>query len=82
MPDYYRREVSNAKGQKIVIEVWDIIRAWDLSAPSAFALKYLLRAGKKAEETELKDINKAIDCLRRERLEIASRRLEKEGERK
>lgn len=46
-----------------VDDVWD---AFDMRPRLAAAFKYLVRAGKKPNETYAKDLSKAIDYIRRE----------------
>lgn len=43
----------------------DIADAFDLDPASAWALKYLLRAGRKPNEPAAKDLTKALECIQR-----------------
>jgi hypothetical protein len=56
-PDHYQ---TNS------IDVIDVCKILDLNFNKGNILKYISRAGKKQNETELKDLNKALDYLQRE----------------
>ena len=56
-PEHYR------KGRKI--EPFAVMRDWDLPPLVSHALKYMSRLGRKGDYLE--DLNKAINCLVRER---------------
>ena len=47
-------------------DVIDFNTKYDLNFNLGSAVKYIARAGKKANESKEKDLNKAIDCIKRE----------------
>jgi hypothetical protein len=70
-PSYYTTGNSDTPKSE-VYEPLKIIRAYNLNFARGNALKYILRAGKKQDgsesilETEIKDLRKAIEYLKRE----------------
>jgi hypothetical protein len=69
-PNYYSITVKG-----VSFDVIDIAQALSLPFEVANALKYQVRAGKKSNESELKDLRKAVENLNR-RIQF----LEKEGD--
>lgn len=47
-------------------DVLDFIQAYELNFSKGNVIKYLCRAGKKAGNEEIQDLNKALDYLKRE----------------
>jgi len=47
-------------------DVIDFNTKYDLNFNLGSAVKYIARAGKKSNESKEKDLNKAIDCIKRE----------------
>lgn len=58
-PDYYW-------GKSKKFQVFDVAEEFTLNFNKGNALKYLLRAGKKPNEPELKDLKKCLNCIQRE----------------
>ena len=56
-PDYY---------QFHQYDVFDIAAYFGLAFPLGNALKYLLRAGKKDQDKDIEDLQKAMRCIQRE----------------
>jgi len=54
-PDHYKTKRG--------FDVFDVADAYNLSHRTAVALKYICRAGKKENNSEIDDYKKAIDCL-------------------
>lgn len=48
------------------VQVIDVIDAWNLNFNRGCVIKYILRAGSKPGEEELKDLRKALDYLNHE----------------
>lgn len=48
------------------IETWDFIADKKLNYDRGAAVKYIVRAGKKKKDEEIKDLNKAINYLKHE----------------
>lgn len=46
-------------------EVIDVIEDWGLDMHSGNAIKYIARAGRKSEDTEIQDLEKAVFYLNR-----------------
>lgn len=61
VPAYYRPRRPLAPDA----DPLDIAAAFDLDPASAWALKYLLRAGRKPGEPGAKDLTKALECIQR-----------------
>lgn len=51
---------SHYGGKENVYETINVIEAWQLDFPIGNAVKYLSRAGKKDNNTEIQDLKKAI----------------------
>lgn len=48
------------------IDVIDICKLYNLNFNKGNIIKYVCRAGKKENESELKDLNKSLDYIQRE----------------
>lgn len=57
-------EQSNHYGERP--DVIDFNKKYDLNFNLGSSVKYIARAGKKSNESKEKDLNKAIDCIKRE----------------
>lgn len=57
-PSYYKSRDGK--------DIFDIAHEWGLDMEKATAVKYIKRAGHKDPTKEIEDIEKAIQCLRRE----------------
>jgi hypothetical protein len=72
VPDYYRLKVRTLEGHVVELDIVDILAA-AAARPAGigshpfvvFALKYLLRAGRKPGEPAIKDLYKAMEWLQR-----------------
>jgi hypothetical protein len=60
IPPYYRYAASTPPR-----DVFDIAYAYQLDAQQTMALKYVIRAGRKAGVSKADDLAKAVACLRR-----------------
>lgn len=58
-PDYYKGKSG--------CDVFDVAMDFNLNALSMNALKYIVRAGRKDPTKTVEDLNKAIECLEREK---------------
>ena len=61
-PDYYRRTIKGVE-----VDVYDIAYAYGLPPCLMNALKYILRAGHKQNESVIKDLDKACESIEREK---------------
>lgn len=59
-------DIINPKYYKGKVEVIDAIEAWGLNFHRGNAIKYIARAGKKNNETEIEDLEKAVWYINRE----------------
>lgn len=62
-PDYYKGKSGR--------DVFDVAMDFNLNALSMNALKYIVRAGRKDPTKTIEDLNKAIECLEREKQFVA-----------
>jgi hypothetical protein len=58
--------ITNPKHYDMHPRPIDAIHGWGLSYLKGCAVKYIARAGKKEGNTEVQDLEKAIQCLRME----------------
>lgn len=69
-PKYYELKVVNDNGS-LVFDVFDLINAIEekqrTSCQVASALKYIIRLKEETLEKRLNDLDKAIECLKREK---------------
>jgi hypothetical protein len=62
----YQRKLTNPKGSDIVIDVYDVLHAFDVSNPAtAHAIKKLLCTGTRGVKDWETDLQEAIDSLER-----------------
>jgi hypothetical protein len=62
----YQRKLTNPKGSDIVIDVYDVLNAFDVSNPAtAHAIKKLLCTGTRGAKDWETDLQEAIDSLER-----------------
>jgi hypothetical protein len=62
----YQRKLTNPKGSDIVIDVYDVLNAFDVSNPAtAHAIKKLLCTGSRGAKDWETDLQEAIDSLER-----------------
>lgn len=47
-------------------DIFDIAHAYNLSFPLGNAVKYICRAGKKDQDKDIEDLQKAVRCIQRE----------------
>lgn len=72
-PKYYGKTLDVAEGTKTIrIDPFLIAKLYELDFIRGSALKYILRAGNKSGEDEVKEIRKAITCLQRSLDDIES----------
>jgi hypothetical protein len=64
--NHIKPDIYNVTIKGVRINVFDIAEAYGLSTRLAFALKYILRAGKKPDEPKEKDLKKAIETITQE----------------
>ena len=65
-PSYYKLVGYDLEtGERTKVDVVDLIHLNVEEPLVAFAIKYLFRAGMKDGEEYLKDVTKAVECLRR-----------------
>jgi hypothetical protein len=60
------KEVINKHYKTNSIDIIDFCKLYDLNFNKGNILKYICRAGKKENESEIKDLKKALDYLNRE----------------
>ena len=60
------KEVINKYYKTNSIDIIDFCKLYDLNFNKGNILKYICRAGKKENESEIKDLKKALDYLNRE----------------
>jgi hypothetical protein len=60
------KEVFNKHYKTNSIDIIDFCKLYDLNFNKGNILKYICRAGKKENESEIKDLKKALDYLNRE----------------
>ena len=63
---HFEKVVHPNHYQSSIMEVIDVIEAYELNFSLGSALKYILRAGKKPGESSEEDLKKAIWYLQRE----------------
>ena len=64
MSDMINHPSHYCEGRKY--EPWDVIKDWDLDYDLGCAVKYISRAGRKEENSRLKDLRKAKAYLEHE----------------
>lgn len=62
----YQREITNACGQSIVTDVYDILNAYTVTDPAiAHAIKKLLMPGQRGDKSIIADLNESIQAISR-----------------
>lgn len=75
----YKREITNEEGHKIVVDVYDVLIAFNVICPArAHAIKKLLCTGIRGKGDSMQDLTESVMAIERS-LDIERNRLKNEG---
>lgn len=74
----YKREITNEEGHKIVVDVYDVLIAFNVTCPArAHAVKKLLCTGIRGKGDSVQDLTESVMAIERS-LDIERNRLKNE----
>lgn len=75
----YKRGITNEEGHKIVVDVYDVLIAFNVICPArAHAIKKLLCTGIRGKGDSMQDLTESVMAIERS-LDIERNRLKNEG---